>query len=216
MWNVPRRTRRGRARVRKMVEEMPLRKLRAARELCGGNGRDAEIGRPFLTVMSLRSISLSLSLSRQPQRPERKRRRGKVVARTVGKMNAVRKVASVHTPSAMPSNHPFLFRTGTLVLAFCAILNAQIGMRPKLPPPRTHPGPYCINCVRDLSGQVSRNPAPVRAFRSSHPCPATGSVQGPCAGYVVGHIKALNRGGSDTPENMRWQTIAQAIKGRIK
>jgi hypothetical protein len=116
----------------------------------------------------------------------------------------------------MTSKHHLLFRIGTLGLALGAILNAQIGMRPKLPLPRTPHRPTCTNCVRDLNGSVSRNPAPVRAFRSDHPCPATGSVHGACAGYVVDHIKPLNKGGSDTPANMRWRTIAQAKKDLAK
>jgi hypothetical protein len=116
----------------------------------------------------------------------------------------------------MPSKHLFLFQIGTLVLAFCAILNAQIVTSPKLPMPLIRHSPTCTNCVRDLSGRISQNPAPVRAFRLNHPCPATGSVKGPCSGYLVDHIKPLNRGGSDNPDNMRWRTIAQAAKARLK
>jgi hypothetical protein len=41
-------------------------------------------------------------------------------------------------------------------------------------------------------------------------------VKGGCAGYFVDHIKPLNRGGADTAENMRWRTIAQATKTRLK
>jgi hypothetical protein len=33
---------------------------------------------------------------------------------------------------------------------------------------------------------------------------------------VVDHIKPLNRGGRDTPDNLRWRTIAQAMKERPK
>jgi hypothetical protein len=116
----------------------------------------------------------------------------------------------------MPSKHLLPFRIGTFALAFCAILNAQIVITPKFPTPHNNHTPTCLNCVRDLSGQISPNPAPVRAFRAKHPCPATGSVKGVCAGYLVDHIKPLNRGGSDTPENMRWRTIAQATKARLK
>jgi len=35
-------------------------------------------------------------------------------------------------------------------------------------------------------------------------------LRGACPGYVVDHIKALKHGGSDTPENMQWQTRAEA------
>jgi hypothetical protein len=116
----------------------------------------------------------------------------------------------------MPPKHSLLFRIGTLALALCAVLYAQVITVPKFPEPPMRHAPTCLNCVRDLSGRISRNPAPVRAFRSQHPCPATGSVKGPCNGFVVEHIKPLNRGGSDTPENMRWRTMAQAAKDKLK
>jgi hypothetical protein len=96
------------------------------------------------------------------------------------------------------------------------MLNAQLSMVSKFPAPRTNHTPTCLNCVRDLSGQISRNPAPVRAFRAKHPCPTTGSVKGACPGYVVDDIKALKPGASDTPENMRWRTLAQAAKDHAK
>jgi hypothetical protein len=116
----------------------------------------------------------------------------------------------------MPSKDPFLFRIGTLAVVFCAILNAQIVTSPKLPMPLIRHAATCLNCVRDLSGRISRNPAPVRAFRANKPCPATKSVTGPCPGYVVDFVKPLSRGGADTPQNMQWRTIAQATKGRGK
>ncbi len=61
-----------------------------------------------------------------------------------------------------------------------------------------------------------RDPAPVHAFVAKHPCPATGSVKGACPGYVVSRIKPLRPGSWDTPENMRWRNVAQAIKDRAK
>jgi hypothetical protein len=116
----------------------------------------------------------------------------------------------------MSSKHSLPFRIGTLALAFCAILSAQVGMKPKLPNPRTYKGPTCNNCVRDVSGHISQNPAPVRKFRATHPCPANQSLKGGCPGYLVDHIKPLDRGGKDTPQNMRWRSVAQAIKDRPK
>jgi len=106
----------------------------------------------------------------------------------------------------MPSKHQLLFRAGTLALAFCAILNA--GHHPRSF--SGHRSSYCAGCVRDSRGRIARDPAAVRAFRSNHPCPATGSASGACPGYVVDHIRALKHGGPDTPENMQWQTRAEA------
>jgi len=116
----------------------------------------------------------------------------------------------------MPSKYSLPFRLGTLGLIICAILNGQLSMVSKFPAPRTNHAPTCLNCVRDLSGQISRNPAPVRAFRAKHPCPTTGSVKGACPGYVVDDIKALKPGASDTADNMRWRTLAQAAKDHAK
>ena len=55
-----------------------------------------------------------------------------------------------------------------------------------------------------------RSAAARRAFRRVHPCPATGVVQGACRGYVIDHVRPLACGGADAPENMQWQTIADA------
>jgi len=74
------------------------------------------------------------------------------------------------------------------------------------PPPHNH-APSCTGCVRDLNGRISSNPAPVRAFQSTHPCPANGSLKGPCPGYFVEFVKP--------PQNMRWRKIAQT-KGHPK
>jgi hypothetical protein len=116
----------------------------------------------------------------------------------------------------MSSKPPLLFRIGTLALVCCAILSAQVGMRPKFPLPRTHPGPTCNNCVHDLSGHISSNPAPVREFRNTHPCPANGSLHGPCPGYVVDRKKPLDRGGRDASDNMRWRTTPEVMKKHAK
>jgi hypothetical protein len=47
-------------------------------------------------------------------------------------------------------------------------------------------------------------------FRRENPCPATGKTTGACPGYVIDHIVPLKRGGADNPENMQWQTKAEA------
>ena len=116
---------------------------------------------------------------------------------------------AMHWSPSMLSKYSLLFRFGTLALAICAILNAGTHRRSNSGTHK-HRASYCASCARDSRGRIARDPAQVRAFRSSHPCPTTGSFRGACAGYVVDHIKALKHGGSDTPENMQWQTRAEA------
>jgi hypothetical protein len=59
-------------------------------------------------------------------------------------------------------------------------------------------------------GAQARDPAQVRAFRKSHPCPATGKAAGACPGYVVDHRLPLCAGGADAPANMQWQALAES------
>ena len=47
-------------------------------------------------------------------------------------------------------------------------------------------------------------------FKASHPCPATLRTKGSCPNYVIDHIKPLACGGADSPNNMQWQTKADA------
>ena len=54
--------------------------------------------------------------------------------------------------------------------------------------------------------KIPRDKAQVRAFRSEHPCPATGLKRGACPGWHVDHIIALCAGGEDHPRNMQWIT----------
>ena len=57
---------------------------------------------------------------------------------------------------------------------------------------------------------AERSTAQKRAFMHSHPCPATGKTSGRCPGWVVDHVAPLCAGGADLPDNMRWQTLAEA------
>lgn len=62
---------------------------------------------------------------------------------------------------------------------------------------------------RDLKQRAS--------FQKVNPCPSTGKPRGACPGYVVDHIRPLCAGGLDRPENMQWQTIAEAkAKDRVE
>lgn len=65
-----------------------------------------------------------------------------------------------------------------------------------------------VLCVASQATERSRS---ARAdFQRANPCPSTGERRGACPGYVVDHVKALACGGLDRPENMAWQTIADA------
>jgi hypothetical protein len=57
---------------------------------------------------------------------------------------------------------------------------------------------------------AQRSEAQKRHFAKAHPCPANGSAVPSCPGYVIDHIWPLCAGGKDAPENMQWQTIADA------
>jgi hypothetical protein len=59
-------------------------------------------------------------------------------------------------------------------------------------------------------GKIKRSHAARAAFEREHPCPSTGKTTGSCHGYVVDHVQALECGGADTPNNMQWQTTADA------
>ena len=47
-------------------------------------------------------------------------------------------------------------------------------------------------------------------FKASHPCPATLRTKGSCPNYVIDHVIPLACGGADSPNNMQWQTKADA------
>jgi hypothetical protein len=70
------------------------------------------------------------------------------------------------------------------------------------------PSPRCASCPRS-HGRIARSPKAKRAFRQTHPCPATHRMSGACPGYVIDHVIPLKRGGADEPGNMQWQTIAE-------
>ena len=47
-------------------------------------------------------------------------------------------------------------------------------------------------------------------FRLAQPCPITGQTSGPCKGYVIDRIIPPVCGGAEAPDNMQWQTLAEA------
>jgi len=70
----------------------------------------------------------------------------------------------------------------------------------------------CAICPRDAHGHIKRSASAIRTFKKLHPCPSTGKSKGKCPGFVIDHIVPLYKGGCDCPENMQWQTIADAKK----
>jgi hypothetical protein len=80
-----------------------------------------------------------------------------------------------------------------------------------------HPPSYCDVCARDSRGKIKRSTTVRRQFQRENPCPANGATSGPCPGYVMDHIKALKNGGADSPENLQWESAAEAkAKDRIE
>jgi hypothetical protein len=70
----------------------------------------------------------------------------------------------------------------------------------------------CATCERTAAGKIKRSAAARREFIRHHPCPATGSSSPnrACPGWIIDHKIALYRGGADRPENMQWETKAEA------
>lgn len=63
---------------------------------------------------------------------------------------------------------------------------------------------------------LARDRGQVRAFRRTHPCPATGKAAGSCPGWVVDHVVPLCLGGADHPVNMQWQEREASLKKDIE
>jgi len=99
---------------------------------------------------------------------------------------------------------------------FCAVLDAGAHRRSNSATPQ-HRSTWCTSCERDLRGRIKRNSSARRVFREVYPCPSTGSTEGACPGYVIDHLRALKHGGTDTPDNMQWQTREEAkAKDRVE
>lgn len=64
----------------------------------------------------------------------------------------------------------------------------------------------CVNA----QAKQPRSYQAIKQFKLLNPCPANGRDKGPCKGWIIDHTIALACGGLDTPENMAWQTIAEA------
>jgi hypothetical protein len=62
----------------------------------------------------------------------------------------------------------------------------------------------CQTCPRDRHGRIIRSESAKHAFMRQ-----TGYPHGR-PGFVVDHVVPLACGGSDTPQNMAWQSVADA------
>lgn len=63
---------------------------------------------------------------------------------------------------------------------------------------------------RDKHGRIERSAHARAEFRRLHPCPSPKARKAACPGYVIDHICPLACGGADAPENMQWQSKADA------
>lgn len=70
--------------------------------------------------------------------------------------------------------------------------------------------PLALVLITDAEARIHRSHAAIDAFKREHPCPSTGKPRGRCQGWIIDHRIALCVGGEDAPENMEWQTVAQA------
>lgn len=62
----------------------------------------------------------------------------------------------------------------------------------------------------NVSAEYHRSYKAKAMFKHSNPCPSTGRTKGSCPNYIIDHIDPLACGGEDIPENMQWQTKADA------
>lgn len=69
---------------------------------------------------------------------------------------------------------------------------------------------FLLLLVANSVHPTERSSAAKRAFVKEHACPSTHKNELPCPGHVIDHKKSLDCGGKDEPENMQWQTIAEA------
>lgn len=79
--------------------------------------------------------------------------------------------------------------------------------------PRRIAGGLALALVLSTGHATAHRSAAARLeFKREHPCPSTGQRRGSCPGYVIDHVQPLCVGGPDIPNNMQWQTLAEAKK----
>jgi hypothetical protein len=114
--------------------------------------------------------------------------------------------------NAVAKQRRIRFPIGLLVLALTvpAVSIAQTPPAPGNVARCTEAAPCATPGTRTTPGRKAPSAASIRQFRETHPCPTTAHSFGACPGYVVTHITPPCKGGLDTPENLQWQTHANA------
>ena len=96
-----------------------------------------------------------------------------------------------------------------VALLFVVWLGA-LGAPPVVEASYHHSSRATADVQRDKHGRIARSSRAKTEFKRAQPCPATGKSTGKCPGYVIDHVKPLERGGADSPSNMQWQTVEDA------
>jgi hypothetical protein len=164
----------------------------------------------FTFILFVLSISLSAQHLKKDGTPDRRYKENKTVSSTP----AYSYTPSTTTSSSSSTTH--LKKDGTPDRRYKENQTSTSTYTPPATtntttPPKYEPTNYSYTVKRDSKGNIVRSASARRAFMKS-----TGYANGR-PGYVVDHIKPLKRGGCDCPENMQWQTIAEAkAKDRVE
>lgn len=68
-----------------------------------------------------------------------------------------------------------------------------------------------VFCLSAYAAQP-RSKTVLAEFQRQNPCPSTGKTKGACEGWIKDHITPLCAGGSDSVDNLQWQTVEDAKK----
>ena len=111
-------------------------------------------------------------------------------------------LASSPLPSAATTHVPSTARSMRIASSTSAVTATRKASTTH--PARVLPHQVATGVTRDAKGRFARTEAAKHAFEVQ-----TGYPHGR-PGYVVDHIKPLACGGADAPNNMQWQTVAEA------
>lgn len=74
---------------------------------------------------------------------------------------------------------------------------------------------FVFLCVSSQAAQP-RSKAVLAEFQRQNPCPSTGKTKGACEGWIKDHKIPLCAGGSDSVDNLQWQTVADAKRKDVE